>query len=201
MILDKKYIIAIVAVILAFFAGLFVGVTYLAPSFTKTQTTQTITEKQPIYIQGETVTNSKIAYVPGETVYVQTPVSTTEVTTPVSKETPGAVATKVDGTFNIGKPEFIYNVNGKVGKFGKTDDEQFIFDKGMLDLKQTSRITIQAEIPTIDLTRHHTVTVGTMYAGGKMKPAVGYTGKLGPIGAYQIVGSQNGGYAGVGVRF
>jgi len=199
--MDKKDIIAIAGVILAFLVGLVIGVKYLAPALTTTHAVETIMERQPIYIQGETVTNTKIAYVPGETIYLQEPVSTTELAAPISKETSGTVATKIDGKFDIGKPEFIYKVNGKIGKLNKTDDEQFIFDKGMLDLKQTSTITIQTEIPTIDLTRHNVLSVGAMYANGKTSPAIGYAGSTGRIGAYQIVGSQNGGYVGIGVKF
>ena len=44
----------------------------------------------------------------------------------------------------------------------------------MMDLKQTSTITIHAEIPTIDLTRHNVLTVGAM---GKIEPGAGYTGR------------------------
>ncbi|GMB00876.1 hypothetical protein [Pelosinus sp. IPA-1] len=117
----------------------------------------------------KTVTDTKIAYVPGETVYLPSEVREVPVST-VDKNTPGAASTKLDGKFDIGKPDFVYQVNGKVGKFTKTDDEQYIFDKSMLDLKQTSTIKIQAEIPTIDLTRHNVLTVGAMFTKGKVLP-------------------------------
>lgn len=148
----------------------------------------------------KTVTDTKLQYVPGETVYLQGEVKESPAGT-VDKNTPGAVATKLDGKFDIGKPDFIYQVNGKVGKFVKTDDEQYIFDKGMLDLKQTNTIKIEAEIPTIDLTRHNVLTVGAMITKGKTEPAVGYTGSIGKAGAYQLTGSQSAAYVGVGFKF
>jgi hypothetical protein len=149
----------------------------------------------------KSVTDTKLAYVPGQTVYLPSPASTTALTEPITKDTPGAVATKLDGKFDIGKPSFNYMVNGKVGKFDKTDNESYIFDKGMLDLKQSSTVTIQAEIPTIDLTRHNVLTGGVMYSEGKTSPALGYTGSVGKAGAYQLAGSKIGGYVGVGIKF
>jgi hypothetical protein len=71
----------------------------------------------------------------------------------------------------------------------------------MLDLKQTSTIKIQAEIPTIDLTRHNVLTVGAMFTKGKIEPAAGYTGSLGKINTYQLAGSQSAAYVGVGFKF
>lgn len=148
----------------------------------------------------KTVTDTKLAYVPGETVYLQSP-ATSQGQSTVSKDTPGATATKLDGKFTFAKPDFVYMVNGKVAKFTKTDDEQTIFEKNMMDLKQTSTIKIEAEIPTIDLTRHNILTVGAMHSDGKVKPAIGYTGSIGKYGAYQIVGSQNAQYLGGGIKF
>ena len=148
----------------------------------------------------KTVTDTKFAYVPGETVYLPGEVREVPVST-VDKNTPGAVATKLDGKFDIGKPDFVYQMNGKVGKFTKTDDEQYIFDKGMLDLKQISTIKIEAEIPTIDLTRHNVLTVGAMFTKGKVEPAAGYTGSMGKVGAYQIAGSRDSQYIGVGIKY
>lgn len=159
----------------------------------------TVTEVKTIPVITErinTVTDTKLAYVPGETVYLQGASNV-----PVTPNTPGAVATKLDGKFTFAKPEFVYMVNGKVGKFTKADDEQFVFDKNMMDLKQTSIITIHAEIPTIDLTRHNVLTLGAMYSSGKVEPGIGYTGSIGKVGAYQVVGSQSAGYIGGGFKF
>ncbi len=148
----------------------------------------------------KTVTDTKLQYVPGQRVYL--PGEAKEVLVePVAKDTPGAVAVKLDGTSDIGKQQFTYMVNGKVSKFDKTDDEQFIFDKNMIDLKQTSIITMKAEIPTIDLTRHNVITVGGMFIKGKIEPAAGYTGSMGNVGAYQLAGSQSATYVGAGFKF
>lgn len=200
MIIDKKHIIvAVIFLIIGVIAGYAIGHVL---SEGDRQALAVEKNKPPVVKEVvKTVTDTKIAYVPGETVYLQSPASSTELQAIVNKDTPGAVASKLDGKFNIGKPDFIYNVNGKVGKFNKADDEQFVFDKNMIDLKQTSTITIQAEIPTIDLTRHNVITAGVMYSDGKTSPAVGYTGSVGRIGAYQLVGGQSGGYVGLGVKF
>ena len=40
-----------------------------------------------------------------------------------------------------------------------------------------------------------------MYANGKVEPGAGYTGSIGKVGAYQIVGSQSAGYVGGGIKF
>ncbi|EIW17503.1 MULTISPECIES: hypothetical protein [Pelosinus] len=148
----------------------------------------------------KTVTDTKLQYVPGQTVYLPGEVKEVLVE-PVANDTPGAIPAKLDGKFDIGKQKFIYMVNGKVGKFAKTDDEQFVFDKNMIDLKQTSTITMKAEIPTIDLTRHNVITVGGMFIKGKIEPAAGYTGSIGKIGAYQLAGSQSAAYVGAGFKF
>lgn len=199
--IDKKYIIITVAVVISFLAGLFAGVKYLAPALTTTNSVSNTVEKQPIYITGTNTVDTKLQYVKGDTVYLQSPATSTELATPVSKNTPGAVAEKLDGKYSIGKPDFVYMINGKVGKFNKTDDENFIFEKNMIDLKQTSTIKIQAEIPTIDLTRHNVLTGGVMYSNGKTSPAIGYTGSMGRVGAYQLVGSKDSQYVGVGIKF
>ncbi len=148
----------------------------------------------------KTVTNTKLQYVPGQTVYLPGEVKEVLVE-PVANDTPGAIPAKLDGKFDIGKQNFIYMVNGKAGKFDKADDEQFVFEKNMIDLKQTSTITIKAEIPTIDLTRHNVITVGGMFIKGKIEPAAGYTGSIGNLGAYQLAVSQSAAYVGAGIKF
>jgi len=149
----------------------------------------------------KTVMDTKLQYVPGETVYLPSPITDTGLIAPVPQDTPGATPAKLDGKFTFNKPDFVYMVNGKVGKFTKRDEENFIFEKNMMDFKQTNTITIQAEIPTIDLTRHNILTVGAMFAGGKVSPGAGYTGSIGKVGAYQLVGSQLAVYVGVGFKF
>ena len=200
MLLDKKHIIiAVMFLIIGLIAGYAVG--HVLGEGDR-QALAVEKNKAPVVAEKVvTKTETKLAYVPGETVYLTAPASSTELQATVSKDTPGAVATKLDGKFDIGKPDFIYNINGKVGKFNKTDDEQFVFDKNMIDLKQTSTISIQAEIPTIDLTRHNVVTIGATHTDGKISPAMGYTGSLGKVGAYQLAGSKDSQYIGLGVKF
>ncbi|EIW16512.1 MULTISPECIES: hypothetical protein [Pelosinus] len=148
----------------------------------------------------KTITDTKFQYIPGETVYLPGEVKEVLVM-PVDKETPGATPVKLDGKFDLGKQSFIYMVNGRVGKFDKTEEEKFVFEKNMIDLKQTSTITIEAEIPTIDLTRHNVITVGAMFTRGKIEPGIGYTGSIGKVGAYQLAGSQSAAYVGAGLKF
>lgn len=149
----------------------------------------------------KTETDTKIAYVPGETVYLPLSITNNGAVTPVSKDTPGATPAKLDGKFTFNKPNFIYMVNGKVGKFTKADNEQTIFEQNMMELNQTSTIKIENETPTIDLTRHNVITGGAMFTKGKIEPAAGYTGSLGKVGAYQLVGSQSAAYVGAGFNF
>ena len=200
MIIDKKHIvIAVMFLIVGLLAGYAVG--HVLGEGDR-QALAVEKNKAPVVTEKVvTKTETKLAYVPSETVYLTAPASSAELQTTVSKDTPGAVTEKLDGKFTVGKPDFIYNVNGKVGKFNKTDDEQFVFDKNMIDLKQTSTITIQAEIPTIDLTRHNVITIGATHTAGKFSPGAGYTGSLGKVGAYQITGSKDSQYIGLGVKF
>ena len=125
----NKYAIWLLIAALIFCAGMAAGVYWLAPALTTNHTV----EKQPIYIQGQTVTETKLQYVPGEKVYIPASDGSTTVA-------------KLDGKFDIGKPQFIYSVNGKPGVFTKDDDEQFVFDKNMIALTQTSTINIKADL-------------------------------------------------------
>ena len=149
----------------------------------------------------KTVTDTKLQYVPGETIYLSSPIKDSGLIAPVPQDTPDATPAKLDGKFTFNKPDFVYMVNGKVGKFTKKDEEEFIFEKNMMDLKQTSTITIKAEIPTIDLTRHNVLTLGAMFADGKVSPGAGYTGSIGKVGAFQLAGSQSATYIGAGFKF
>ncbi len=96
----------------------------------------------------KTVTDTQIAYVPKETVVYRDPVSGQ------TSERP------LDGKMTFSKPEFIFTVNGKPGKFTRADDERFVFDKNMMQLTQASTIRIEAEIPTVDKTKHGALGVG-----------------------------------------
>lgn len=148
----------------------------------------------------KTITDSKFQYIPGETVYLPGEVKEVLVV-PADKDTPGANPVKLDGKFDLGKQNFMYMINGRVGKFDKTEDEKFVFEKNMIDLRQNSTIVIEAEIPTIDLTRQNVITVGAMFTQGRIEPGIGYTGNFGRVGAYQLAGSQSAAYIGAGFKF
>lgn len=147
----NKYTVWLVLAVIIFCAGLAAGVYWLAPALTTHHTT-TI-EKQPITIEGKTITETKLAYLPGETVYL-----------PATGQ-PEGIATKLDGKFDIGKPTFTYMVNNQPGQFTKTDDEAYIFDKNMVQLTQTSTINIKADIPTIDRTKRGAIGIGVSNHG------------------------------------
>lgn len=136
----NKYAVYLIAALVIFCAGMAAGVYWLAPALTQNNTV----EKQPIIITGQTVTDTQIKYVPGETVCI-----------PATGQTE-----KLDGKFDIGKPNFIYTVNGKPGQFTKADDERYIFDKNMIQLTQSSTITIKADIPTVDKTKNGAIGIG-----------------------------------------
>ena len=103
-------------------------------------------EKPPVVKETvKTVTDTQIAYVPKETVVYRDPV------------TGQASERQLDGKMTFAKPEFIFTVNGKPGKFTKTDDERFVFDKNMMQLNQTSTIRVEAEIPTVDKTKRNAI--------------------------------------------
>lgn len=110
----------------------------------------------------KTVTDTKLQYVKGETVYIPVP----------GKQDAPPEAKKLDGKFTFEKPEFVYTVNGKPGRFTKADDEKFIFEKNMLALTQTSTIRIEAEIPTIDKTKRH--SLGGWYTNQGFAVSAGY---------------------------
>lgn len=96
----------------------------------------------------KTITDTQIAYVPKETIIYKDPITGQE-----SKK-------QLDGKFEIGKQEFIYTVNGKPGKFTRTDDEKYVFERNMMQLTQNSQIHIEAEIPTIDKTKYGAIGIG-----------------------------------------
>ena len=164
---------------------------------------QAAQNKPPVVqTQIQTVTQTKLQYVPGETVYLPAVFNTNSIASSQPTAT-NTVATKLDGKFEIGKPTFIYELNGKPGQFVKADNENYVFDKNMIELQQSSTITIKAEIPTIDLTRHNALTVGGLYtvSDRKLEPALNYVGSIGRYGSYSALGAVNGFYLGAGFKF
>lgn len=107
--------------------------------------TERIIEK-PTIVQGKTehTIQTKIVYVPKE----------------VDPKT--GQAEKTDVQANIGKPEVTVSVNGNEAVFKKMDEENFVFEKGKLQLDQSSKVSVDLQItPTIiDTTKHHAITLG-----------------------------------------
>lgn len=138
-------------------AGLYslviLGIGYGMGMYTAKQEIVTVEKETPVYVKGETVTETKIAYVPKETVierYIDS--SGNEAT----RET--VEATDLDA--NIGKSEFHVRVNGKEQTFVKEDDERYIFDKNKLTLDQTSKISFDVNVPPVDKTKRWAVGIG-----------------------------------------
>lgn len=94
-------------------------------------------EKPPVIkTEYQTETKTQVVYVPKE---------------------PGE---KTDLEANIGKQELNVKVNGKDAVIQKADDEQYIFDKNKIVLDQTSKATIDINVPTIDKTKHLGIGAG-----------------------------------------
>lgn len=111
------------------------------PRITNTVEKPVITEK--------IVTETQIKYVPKETVVYKDP------------ETGVVSKRELDGKFTFNKPDFIFTVNGKPGKFTRADDEQYVFQKNMMQLTQGSVITLKLNVPTTDKTKNNSVGIGT----------------------------------------
>ena len=88
---------------------------------------------------------------------------------------------KTDLQADIGKTEFVVKVNGEEQTFAKADDERFIFDKNKLTLDQTSKVTMDINVPTWDKTKRWAVGVG--YGNDGMAYTVDF-----PIGKSDTVG-------------
>jgi hypothetical protein len=133
------------------------------PRLTEKQITERTVEKPVITEKIVTRTDTQIAYVPKETIKY------------IDAQTGQEVEKQLDGKFTIGKPDFTYTLNGKVGKFTKTDDEKFIFEKNMVELNQTSKVNI--DIKTLEQPR---AKIG---AYAEVSQDLG--GEAGVIAAYQ----------------
>ena len=67
---------------------------------------------------------------------------------------------KADIDVQIGKPELLVKVNEREVIVPKADDEQYIFDKNKLSVKQTSRSELHISVPEVDKTRRYTLGIG-----------------------------------------
>lgn len=67
---------------------------------------------------------------------------------------------KTDLQADIGKTDFVVRVNGQEQTFTKAEDEQYVFDKNKLTLDQTSKVTLDVNVPARDKTKRWAVGVG-----------------------------------------
>ena len=99
----------------------------------------------------------------------------------VRKETKNGKQEKSDIIADIGKQDIVIKVNGEEQTFAKADDERFVFDKNKLTLDQTSKVTLDVTVPTVDKTKRWAVGVG--YGDDGMAYTVDF-----PIGKSDTVG-------------
>ena len=99
----------------------------------------------------------------------------------VRKETKNGKQEKSDIIADIGKQDIVIKVNGEEQTFAKADDERFVFDKNKLTLDQTSKVTLDVTVPTVDKTKRWAVGVG--YGDDGMAYTVDF-----PIGKSDAVG-------------
>lgn len=99
----------------------------------------------------------------------------------VPKKVVGGKREKADITADIGKQEIVIKVNGKEHTFTKADDERFMFDKNKLTLDQTSKVTLDVAVPTVDKTKRWAVGVG--YGDDGMAYTLDF-----PIGKSDVIG-------------
>lgn len=148
----------------AFILAVVFGIGCAVGSMCTTQDVVNDTEKpQSNTISGvmESKTKTEIAYVPKTVVNGE-------------KE-------KTDLQADIGKTDFVVRVNGEEQTFTKEDDERFVFDKNKLTLDQTSKVTLDVTVPTVDKTKRWAVGVG--YGDDGMAYTVDF-----PIGKSDAVG-------------
>jgi hypothetical protein len=88
---------------------------------------------------------------------------------------------KTDLQADIGKTDFVVRVNGQEQTFTKVEDERYVFDKNKLTLDQTSKVTMDINVPTWDKTKRWAVGVG--YGNDGMAYTVDF-----PIGKSNAVG-------------
>jgi hypothetical protein len=189
-----KWLVWLIAGLLIFSAGAFVGVKYFAPALTQHHYTNTV--EKPTIVQGEvkTVTDTQIAYVPKETIITKYIDST-------GKEVTKEELEKTDLQTVIGKPSINIKLNGKEVIFNKADDEKYALEKNKIALNQTSDITFDATItpPTVDNTKRWGVGIGYGMNGlaGKLDFPIG---KNNSIGGW-VYGDKETASVGINIKF
>lgn len=109
------------------------------------------TEKPVIKTEYQTKTETQFVYVPKE-----------------QNET-----TDIDA--NIGKQDLEVKVNGQKAVIRKSDDEKFVFDKNKLELTQTSKASLDINVPTIDKTKRNAVGLGAGVHEDKLYGTASYS--------------------------
>lgn len=154
----KTAIIKLLAIILIFAAGIYVGHTYF-PERIVTPVTVDGKSKEPgaVNIQGDInqSTDTEMAYIPKHIV-THTVVDQNGDTKQITD------IEKTDLDMNIAKTDFNVKVNGHEATFTKKDDEHYMFDKDKLSLKQESQVEFNVHVDPIivDNTKHFGVGIG-----------------------------------------
>lgn len=141
----QKYrgpVLILIAVLLIFGLGVFVGVKFLAPPLTQHHYTETNTVVQPTIIQGETKTDTQT-----QIQYVEKPVLV--YTDPATGETKEQID-PTDVRLTADPAKVNVSVNGKPYTFDLLQDESQKFEKGQVTLDQNSTISFKMDVqPTI----------------------------------------------------
>lgn len=192
---NKQAITAVIlASIISFICGLFVGVKYLAPSLTQHHYTNTVTQPTIVHGTVKTITDTQIAYVPKETVV-------TKYIDANGKEVTSTSLEKTDLDATIGKPTFNVQLNGKELVFNKADNERYVLEKNKVSLDQSTVVTFDATVsPTvIDDTKRWSVGIGcgTNGISGKVDFPIGKNNSIGGF----VYGDKKSQSVGVNFRF
>lgn len=67
---------------------------------------------------------------------------------------------KTDLQADIGKTDFVVRVNGQEQTFAKAENERYMFDENKVMLDQTSKVTLDVNVPARDDTKRWAVGVG-----------------------------------------
>lgn len=179
--MSRKYIFYVLVAMTFFVAGFSLrGLLHNCPTSTIPEPkTKTITK-----IEYQDRVHTEIAYVPKETI--------------VYKDTNGNTIEKLEKTdvdVKIDKPQLAVKVNGKEFTIDKTDDEKFLFEKNKLQMQQTSKATLDIQVP--DSTRHW--EIGTGYSKEGLVGQIGFP-VAGNVGGW-IAGKPGNVMAGINVKF
>lgn len=82
---------------------------------------------------------------------------------------------KTDIDTSLGKQDLEVKVNGQKAVIQKSDDEKFVFDKNKLELTQTSKASLDINIPTIDNTKRNAVGLGAGVHEDKLYGTASYS--------------------------